>query len=272
MTDLLAACTARHTQHLPGLAAIVSSDAAQLLAQAFDPSVHHALDGRLPDLLASLDTEPLAYRDSVFSSALRTSGAAPDLASTGHLPAELLVPVAGSGSWLSDETLRDTLGAVVYTCLEVAEMRYTGMHGPGDRFTPGAVPLHEAFHDLCEAACEEAGLGPRWVAFAQIHTAHAVARANELPHRAGPLDPRIPTNLAYLAQVERITQADTLSNAIHDFSFSRPNPPHANEPGSRPASPRPQAARPRGILPRSPFPSTSVALTPAQTPRASRSL
>ncbi|MFE4514045.1 hypothetical protein ACFRMQ_07585 [Kitasatospora sp. NPDC056783] len=238
--DQLAATAAHRTEHAPRLAAAALSDAAYLLAHAVDPSIEHALEWRVPRILANLDHAPAKVRDSAFAKAKRAADHVPALPdANGRSPAPLTGPAL---SWPADDALREQLVYAVHTGLRLAEMRYTGTEVSDDRWKPGAVSLPEALHGVSAEACRLFDLDPPWVPFVDVQVAHAVARGNELPIGAGPLDERIPSYMAHVVRLEPITQADTLSVARMDFA-TRSLEEAAGGPGQA-LSARAVAARP----------------------------
>lgn len=265
--DVLAASAAHHSRFSPQLAPTVAADAAFLLAHAADPGIEHALDGRLPPLLAKLDAAPAHLREEVFNAAKRAAATPrPALDTAGRAPVTRLGLRHQGDSWLRDEGLRERLGAAVRSSLQFAEARYTGEHQPGARWTPGTMPLRQAFQQVSANGCRAGGLHRSWVPFVEVQMAHVVARANELPVGSGPLDERIPACLVDLARLEAITQADILNNAHYYYRYLRPDHGRGVQPPPPVELPRPQAALPRPVRTSSSSAATGAPVAAPGTP------
>ncbi|KQV20910.1 MULTISPECIES: hypothetical protein [unclassified Kitasatospora] len=260
--DALDASADQHSRSGPDLASVVAADAAFLLAHAADHGIEHALDGRLPQTLVALDRASARHRDAVFAAAKRAADPTPTLGTRSRSPAARPGIPRPSGSWLRDEQLRELLGAVVHSSLQLSEKRYTG-RDEHEQWIPGGRTLPEALRNVSAEMCRAADLDPGWTPFVEVQVAHAVARANELPHGAGPLDDRIPAYMTHLARLEPITQADTLAIAALDFRYRHP----ASDPASLE---HPDARSTRALSAllstarRSPLPATATGL-PART-------
>ncbi|MGW2542102.1 hypothetical protein ACWC5I_14835 [Kitasatospora sp. NPDC001574] len=121
-----------------------------------------------------------------------------------------------SDSWLHQNELRERLGAAVVDGLQSAEKRFTGQDRPGAAWTPATRPIWDAVSGVSAAATRRAGLTPSWSTLVEIQMIHAIARANDLPSAAGPLDDRIPASIRQLPTFGAVTQADILY-AAHGY-------------------------------------------------------
>ncbi|MFF2657348.1 hypothetical protein ACFVUH_08275 [Kitasatospora sp. NPDC058032] len=194
---------------------VVAADAAFLLAHAADPMVGHALDGRLPQILADLDSASAARREEVIAAAQRAADPGRALTGADPSPATRTGVPGRSDSWLHDNELRERLGSAVRAGLQSAEQRFTGQDRPGAAWTPATRPIWDAVTGVSATATRGAGLTPGWSTFVEIQMIHAIARANDLPSAAGPLDDRIPARIRQLPTFGVVAQADILHNAHH---------------------------------------------------------
>ncbi|MGW4692431.1 hypothetical protein ACWEO1_08640 [Kitasatospora cineracea] len=227
LADAITVAAGHHSHGDQALAHAAEADAVFLIAHAADPAIHQALDGRLPPLLSALDHQEPDRLVALITQAQQAATAVPILTASATSPRLPLTP-ADRTSWLHDNELRELLGAAVYTGLQTAELRFTGQE-TSDVWKPGTVPIAKALAKVAAETCSLAGLDHRdWQLFVEIQMAHVIARANELPPGAGPLDDRIPAYMAHLKKLEDITVADTLYIAHADFGYVLHDPPKAS--------------------------------------------
>ncbi|MER6398512.1 hypothetical protein ABT263_21030 [Kitasatospora sp. NPDC001603] len=221
----------------------MAADAALLLARAADPRVEHALDGRLPPVLARLERESSARMEEVVAAARLACGHGPPLLPAPNPPGFRPDLPAPTESWLHDIGLHELLGYAVRQGLFRTENRYTGRDRHRDYWFPGARRLPDALHGVGPEICRATTLELGWAPFVEIQMVHAISRANGLPLAAGPLDPRIPAFMQDLDRREAISQADILDNAyrLADHALPVPDPGDGDRPRTS-TSARAQAA------------------------------
>ncbi|MGW2544719.1 hypothetical protein ACWC5I_28535 [Kitasatospora sp. NPDC001574] len=253
LSDVLTASAKTRTTLGYAFSPVVAADAAFLLAHAADPVVEHALDGRLPQVLADLDDASAARREEVIAAAQRAADPGRGLTGADPTPATRTGVPGRSDSWLHDNDLRERLGSAVLAALQSAEHRFTGQDRPGAAWTPATRPVWDAVSGVSATLTRQAGLTPSWSTLVEIQMIHAIARANDLPPDAGPLDDRIPAHIRQLPRLEAVAQADILYNAHYYLTpHTLPATPARTQAATTRTLPAPRSARSQNTDPATP--------------------